>query len=286
MTRIPQRKAATRRTASATARLQDRDRKKSRALFLERLEDRSLLAQMIWSGQGTTALWSNPQNWEGNLVPQQDDNLVFPATLTAGAGKTLFASTDDLAATRFRSITISDSATAYNITSNDPLVNKIALSGDGLAYTGTRTDSKFLVPISISNSVPFYSANLGAQLELGDLSLDGAQQLTFDGRGNFTVGTAGPGTTGVIRGTGSILKLGEGTVTFAKANTDEGQTELRHGVINVQNNSGLGDPTLGAGTFIGTGSAVQLQGNITVQENFIMRDLGVGFDISTMGAIR
>src|SRR6185369_12590149 len=169
MTRTPQRKAATRRTASATARLQDRDRKKSRALFLERLEDRSLLAQMIWSGAGGTNVWSNPANWQGNLVPQPDDNLVFPQNAT------VFTSTNDLAAgTRFRSITISDSATAYNITSTDPLVNKIAVT-EGVVYNGTRADpnhSKFLVPISVSNNETFYSANLGAQIELGDISLD------------------------------------------------------------------------------------------------------------------
>ena len=47
MKRSPLRKVATRRTASASDRLQDRNRKQRRNMFLERLEDRSLMATML-----------------------------------------------------------------------------------------------------------------------------------------------------------------------------------------------------------------------------------------------
>src|SRR5262245_52212401 len=105
MKRSPQRKAATRRTASASARLQDRSRKQRRNFFLERLEDRSLLATIIWQG-GSGQNMSTAANWIGGVAPQQDDNLVFPVS----ANKNV---TNDFAAgTRFRSITISD---AYDI---------------------------------------------------------------------------------------------------------------------------------------------------------------------------
>src|SRR5436190_397966 len=102
MKRSPQRKAATRRTASASERLQDRNRKRRRNLFLERLEDRSLMAALYWQGTGADNKVSNPANWVGNLVPQQDDTLVFRA------GQPLSASFDSAAPTRYRSITISD----------------------------------------------------------------------------------------------------------------------------------------------------------------------------------
>src|SRR5688572_5152983 len=103
MKRSPQRKAATRRTASASARLQDRNRKQRRNFFLERLEDRSLLASIIWSGSGTDALWSNPDNWIGKVAPQQGDNVFFPT------GVTNKSAVFDLASgTQLRSITISE----------------------------------------------------------------------------------------------------------------------------------------------------------------------------------
>src|SRR4051794_31848891 len=112
MKRSPQRKAALRRTASASERLQDRNRKQRRNLFLERLEDRSLLANMIWQG-GSTSL-SAAANWVGGVAPQQDDSLVFPATATTKTGLV----NDFAAGTRFRSITISD---AYTLTSGNSI---------------------------------------------------------------------------------------------------------------------------------------------------------------------
>src|SRR3954463_15114974 len=107
MKRSPLRKVATRRTASASERLQDRNRKQRRNMFLERLEDRSLMASMIWSGQSTVdSNWTTGANWVGGVAPQQDDSLVFPL----GAARQ--SNTDDFAAgTRFRSITISDGYT-------------------------------------------------------------------------------------------------------------------------------------------------------------------------------
>src|SRR5262245_8560759 len=108
MKRSPQRKAALRRTASASERLQDRNRKQRRNLFLERLEDRSLLATLIWSGNGSDLNLSTAANWVGNVAPQQDDNLVFPAGVTklGTAQSPLVNNLPD--GTRFRTITISD----------------------------------------------------------------------------------------------------------------------------------------------------------------------------------
>src|SRR5437667_5716534 len=105
MKRSPQRKSALRRSASASERLQDRNRKRRRNLFLERLEDRSLLANMIWQGGSGTNL-STAANWVGNVAPQQDDSLVSP--LSANKNVTF----DSAAPTRFRTITISDSGYA------------------------------------------------------------------------------------------------------------------------------------------------------------------------------
>src|SRR6478609_6741086 len=105
MKRSPLRKVATRRTASASDRLQDRNRKQRRNMFLERLEDRSLMATMLWQG-GHSQNLSDPLNWVGNAAPLQDDSLVFQA------GQPLAVTNDYADGARFRSITISD---GYNI---------------------------------------------------------------------------------------------------------------------------------------------------------------------------
>src|SRR5437762_5795608 len=98
MKRSPLRKVASRRTASTSDRLQDRSRKQRRNMFLERLEDRSLMATMLWSGASTVdSNWTTGANWLGGAAPQQDDSLVFPF----GAARQ--SNTDDFAVgTRFR----------------------------------------------------------------------------------------------------------------------------------------------------------------------------------------
>src|SRR4029453_1205079 len=150
MKRSPQRKAALRRSASASERLQDRNRKQRRNLFLERLEDRSLLATLIWQG-GSGQNMSAAANWVGNVAPQQDDSLVFPIS----ANK---AVTNDLAdGTRFRTITISDGYTISG-TNKITLLEGVTFNGAGAAG-GNATVS---VPLTLGASASIYSANVGA----------------------------------------------------------------------------------------------------------------------------
>src|SRR5947208_5830692 len=124
MKRSPQRKAALRRTSSASERLQDRNRKQRRNYFLERLEDRSLLATMIWSGAGADLKFSSAANWVGNMAPQQDDSLVFPAGVTKLGTQGSPLVNDFADGTRFRTITISD---GYNIADAVGQTNKLVL---------------------------------------------------------------------------------------------------------------------------------------------------------------
>src|SRR5262249_33062009 len=59
---------------------------------------------------------------------------------------------------------------------------------------------------------------------------------------------------------------------------------VTQGVLNLRHSNALGSSA--AGTIAGLGTVIQLQGGITVPENIVVRDVGVGFDMSTMGAIR
>src|SRR5205823_6633568 len=72
--------------------------------------------------------------------------------------------------------------------------------------------------------------------------------------------------------------------TLAGPNTFDGAINVGQGVLSVTNSSGLG--TTAGGTFVQSGAAVNVSNNVSLAENFVIRDLGVGLDPTTMGAIR
>src|SRR6185369_9999213 len=149
MKRSPQRKAALRRTASTSARLQDRNRKKRRNFFLEKLEDRSLMAAIIWQGGSGTEL-GTPANWVGGIAPQQDDSLIFPVSAN------------------------------YSIAG----ANAITLL-EGVTFNGATGAASVTIPLSLGAAASFYSANVGQTLTLGQLDLGIGNTLTTDGKGNI-----------------------------------------------------------------------------------------------------
>src|SRR5262245_1748976 len=214
-----------------------------RDLFVEELESRIVPATRIWDGGGADALWSNPQNWSGNVAPQPEDNLLFPA----GASR-LTNFNDFASGTRFRSVTVSDPG--YVINELTPGSDKITLL-EGLVYNATASGAQFNVMISLGANQTFFSANNGATITLGGLELANLQTLTLDGRGNIDV-------EGVVSGSGGITKLGDGTLILAGNNSFDGLVTLTQGVINLRNNNALGSTN--AGTIEGLGTAVKLQG--------------------------
>lgn len=90
----------------------------------------------------------------------------------------------------------------------------------------------------------------------------------------------------MISGTGGsgITKLGDGTLILGGSNTFDGLVQASQGVIRVTNSSGLGATT--GGTVVGTGAALHVSGNINVPENIVINNVGIGFEIDTLGAIR
>src|SRR5262249_49175165 len=154
--------------------------------------------------------------------------------------------------------------------------NRITLL-DGLVYNAPTGAAQFNVPVSLGANLTFLSANAGATLTLGSVDLPGLQTLSFDGRGNIDI-------EGTVGGNGGLAKLGDGTLILAGNNTFEGTVQLLQGVMNLRSSTALG--SVNAGTIAGLGTAIQLQGGITVPENIVVRAVGVGFDLPTLGAIR
>src|SRR6476660_8915365 len=145
---FPRRRAQLRRNASTSARLQDRSRVKARSFFLERLEERSLLATIIWQGGSGTNM-STADNWVGHAVPGQDDQVIFPT----GANTTV---DNDLAAgTRLRSITISG---PYSLSGN-----AVTLL-DGVTFNAPSGSAQVSIPLTLGASAAITSANVNATL--------------------------------------------------------------------------------------------------------------------------
>ncbi|MGD0744370.1 MAG: autotransporter-associated beta strand repeat-containing protein, partial [Verrucomicrobiota bacterium] len=100
--------------------------------------------------------------------------------------------------------------------------------------------------------------------------------LTIGGAGNMTVNTA------AISGNGSLTKDGNGTLTLNYADTYTNLTTVSAGIVDVQNNTGLGT-TVGP-TTVASGAAVQVDGNgLSIAE--LLNTL-VGPGISSGGALR
>ena len=256
------------------------ERRRQRRLFLERLEERSLLATLTWDGSNS-ALWSDAANWVGDVAPATGDDLFFPS----GAAN-LTNNNDLLAGTSFNTILFTGGG--YNITGN-----AISLVG-GLTANNTAGNNSFTPAISLSNAVTLMSANAGTTLTLGAVDTGNIQgvsnnlfngtisALTLDGSGTLVMG-------GVISGLGSIEKLGGGTARLTAANTYTGLTDVRQGFLSAENGSALG-PAGSADTQVQFGAQLQVAGTFTIPDNLAIRDGGVGFgngtDASGLGAIR
>ncbi len=80
--------------------------------------------------------------------------------------------------------------------------------------------------------------------------------MTFDSNG-FTSTLSG-----ILSGAGGLTKSNTGTLILTGANTYGGATLISSGVLNVQNNAGLG--TVVGGTTVVSGAALELQGGITI----------------------
>lgn len=235
----------------------------------------------VWTGQGVDNNWMTPQNWQGNLQPAAGDDLVFGLCLPVPCFKYVLVNNFP-AGTSFHSITFADGYTMNG--------NAITLSS-GLSGGTQQISPNATVSMPITLSAPQTFAFSGYFLSfslppIGTLTLSGGLTL---GSNTLTLDpTAAINISGVISGSGGLVKQNTGKVTLAGANTYTGSTTVSAGVLLITNPSALGSSA--AGTTVTSGGEIDMQGQILVSEPLTLNGTGAPsvFPIAApgLGALR
>ncbi|WP_194266237.1 autotransporter-associated beta strand repeat-containing protein [Dechloromonas sp. H13] len=166
----------------------------------------------------------------------------------------------------------------------------LTLSGAN-TYTGATNINAGTLALGAANRIANTSAVTVASGATFNLANFAETVGSLAGAGNVTLGSAtltagGDNTTtsfsGVVSGTGGLIKAGTGTLTLSGANTYTGTTTISAGTLVAANNTALG--TTAGGTVVsGTNASLALQGGITIgAETLSLNGTGVG----TNGALR
>lgn len=211
--------------------------------------------------EGTTTINNGILNIQhGDALGQASNNTATATTVNSGG-----------------TLQLSNVANG-NFTSNSG--EQLYLNGTGYLNNGALQN---LVGNNTWAGSTFLTTDSRVQSDSGTLTLTGTMNsasnsfLDVRGSGNTTIsGTIGTGT-------GGITKYGTGTLTLSGTNTYSGTTEIREGVLSLQNSAGLGG--LGT-TTVFTGAALHLDS--TANGNLLGGDATTitGTGISGTGAIR
>lgn len=232
-------------------------------LQLCEFESRVVPASLAWTGNGTTANWSDVGNWNSsgpNAVPGNGDDVAFPA------GALRLVNRDDLPNLTLNSLTIEGAGYTLNAASG---VTMGVTSG--IVVTNLTGTNLISIPLSYTTfgpptsivSVPLTVTNAGTTLNLtGNLSIAGPVALTVGGLGTANI-------LGLVSGSGGVVQSG-GTLTLAAAgNTFSGGTTLTGGNLRIRAGGAVGTGTLDlqGGQLSATGPGVTVTDPVMINGN-------------------
>jgi autotransporter-associated beta strand protein len=197
----------------------------------------SAAATRTWDGGGGDANWMTAQNWVGDIAPSAGDDLVFPD----GAARP-FNTNNFPAGTTFSSIFLSGPGCGYQISGNQIVVTSAVQSN----VAGTFVTCDLQLPIQLTGTV-------NAVVASGMLTISG-----------------------VVSGSGSLAKAGNGFLRLSGNNTFTGTILINGGYLTAQVASAFGaeDGTPATGTVVNSGGTLQVGGYTLGNESLTLNGLG------------
>jgi autotransporter-associated beta strand protein len=195
-------------------------------------------ANVVWNGGGSDNNWTTTNNWVSGAPPVAGDFVMF-------AGTAQLVNNMD-ASYSLGSLTFSNNAGSFTLTN---AANTLELNG-GLTNNSTSTQT-INVPISL-NTTQAINAAVG-NLVFGQNINNNGKTATFAGSGNITL-------TGMLTGSGGVVKSGSGTLTIAMPMAPPasyaGHTVIQAGTLRLLH-SGL---RINPSTFSGAGDLTFVNG--------------------------
>ncbi|HVU15668.1 MAG TPA: autotransporter-associated beta strand repeat-containing protein [Candidatus Didemnitutus sp.] len=201
----------------------------------------------LWTAGGGDTQWGTGNNWFGGGVPAASSDILLDNTYVSTAQNINLGG-----ATRtVRNVQI-DAPFAYNLSNGTIAFDANGVLGpSGIFVTSTHGSANQTINANLTaaNAIEIQNASTGT-LALGGTLANGGNAVTFSGSGNTTE-------SGVVSGTGGLVKNDAGNLTLSGANTYSGGTTLNDGTLTANNNTALGTGTvvLDGGTLASTTSA-------------------------------
>jgi hypothetical protein len=228
-------------------------------LLILSLPTSTLAATRTWTGGGLDDTWSNPANWQGNAVPVDGDDLIFPAV----GGTT---TTNDLPNLLVNTLSISPPRTFVGAAIR--LQNGITVSNT-VAFSNSNLDLPIqLVAPQTWTIAPNVSLQTLANGTIAMVNAPLTLRIAQTGQVDFT---------GVISGVGGLTASGltpggGGALNLRGANTFQGPTSFEGLLVALRHVTalGVGDGTVANGTTIPTGVTLDLPDGTLPPEAFTL----------------
>lgn len=228
------------------------------------------LTSNLWSGGGADGLWGTNANWNPAAVPSNGADILFDNTYINSA------QTINTGANRnVRSISF-DTPYNYALNNNTLTFDNYGVAGfSGIAVSQTHGTATNTInsAIALNNDINVRNNSTGTLNLTGALATNG-HALTLDGTGTAT------NLSGVVSGTGSLLKNDTGTATLSAANTYSGGTTISNGTLNANNATALGS----AGVTLAGGTLASTNGSTVANAIALTGNAGLG-NITTAGTL-
>ena len=235
----------------------------------------------LWKNTSGDSTWGNANNWNPNFVPSANANILLDnstvttaQTINLGAGQTRVVGTLSIDAPF--SYTVDPTANNGTLEFQTTGASGIYLtSTHGAAATQTVNSS-----LKLDNAIEIKNNTTSALNVAGTVATNG-YGLTLDG-----TGTGATTLSGIVSGSGSVIKNDSGTAVLSGANTYSGGTTLNAGTLTVGNNSALGTSgvVLNGGTLASNANNT-ISNSLALQGNAGLAVTGAGTTFTSSGTL-